>query len=87
MPEEYARGDSMMTGIFSGRALMPWEMGRADWTQGVGKIRQAECSTRSMQRSFFECAYHPGRSFSRGHSICDSPEQEMAWEKSCSLQN
>jgi hypothetical protein len=27
MPEEYARGDSM-TGIFSGRALMPWEMGR-----------------------------------------------------------
>jgi hypothetical protein len=27
MPEEYARGD-ILTGIFSGRALMPWEMGR-----------------------------------------------------------
>jgi hypothetical protein len=26
MPEEYARGDSMM-GIVSGHALMPWEMG------------------------------------------------------------
>ena len=57
-----------------------------DWTQGAGKIRQVECSTRSMQRSFFECAYHPGRSLSQGHSICDSPEQEMAWEKPISLQ-